>query len=399
MVRISEKVYTVTSLTRAIRGLVEDGLPSLWVEGEVSNYKRHSSGHRYFNLKDEGSRIDCVMWRTRRPPGFELEDGALVRAFGKVTVWEKGGRYQLDVVSIMPVGLGALQMAFETLKRKLSEEGLFDAARKRPLPRYPKAVGIVTSPTGAAIRDLVWGFKSRYPAAELFLLPVAVQGEGSSDQIAAGIEIFNRLDLVDVIVIGRGGGSMEDLWAFNEERVVRAVAASRLPVVSAVGHEIDVTLSDLAADLRAPTPTAAAGLVVPDRAEITGELTRRREALVRALERSVSLWRERVSGIAKSYGFQRAVGRVGEERLRLDELARRIESALVRALDVNRQALKALGMRISALSPDAVLGRGYCVAHKSDGTIVRNSEILKVHDELSLKFYRGGAAAVVKEVF
>lgn len=394
-----EEIYSVSRLTRAIRNLLEDGLPTLWVEGEISNFKLHGSGHRYFTLKDAESQIACVMWRTRRPPGFNLEDGLQVRVYGKVTVWEQGGRYQLDVTSILPAGVGTLQAAFEALKQKLAQEGLFDVALKKQLPRFPTAIGIATSPTGAAIRDLVWGFSTRYPAAELFLIPVAVQGEGAAEQISEAIREYNRLNLVDVIVIGRGGGSLEDLWAFNEEIVVRSVAASRIPVVSAVGHEVDVTLSDLAADLRAPTPTAAAGLVVPDREELIANLNERRMAFVRILTRNISLWRERIQAAASSYGFQRVPGRISEERLRLEEQNRRMELSLSQIIYLKRKSIDALKLQLAALSPDAVLNRGYCVARSTDGTVVRDSSVLHVNDELKLRFQKGSVVTLVKEVW
>jgi len=397
--KTTEDILTVSQLSRRIRRLIEDGLPFLWIEGEISNFKRHSSGHRYFTLKDSEAQIACVMWRTRRAPGIELTDGLSVRVYGKVTVWEQGGRYQFDVQSVLPVGLGDLQAAFEALKRKLAAEGLFDQARKKQLPRFPAAIGIVTSLTGAAIRDIVWGFNKRYPPADLYLIPVAVQGEGSAEQIAAAIESFNRLNFVDVIVIGRGGGSLEDLWAFNEEPVVRAVADSRLPIVSAVGHEVDVTLSDLAADLRAPTPTAASGLVVPDRDELKKNLNEWSGAFTRMLKRTISLWRERVQALIRGYGFRRVEGRIGEERMRLDELTRRMEFGLTRRFDDYTKQLESFRLQLSALSPDAVLKRGFCVAKRQDGVIVRRSDQVKVGEELNLKFSKGGSAAYVLEVW
>lgn len=395
---IPDKVLSVTELTRSIRKIVEDCLPVLWVEGEISNHKLNRSKHRYFTLKDSGAQIPCVMWRTRPVPEFDVDDGLRIKVNGRITVWEQGGRYQLDVYSMVLAGLGPLQAALEQLKRKLGSEGLFAAERKRSLPRFPRAIGIVTSPTGAAIHDLVWGFFTRFPPAKLYLIPVAVQGEGSSEEIARAVEAFNRIELVDLIIVGRGGGSFEDLWAFNEERLVRAVADSRLPVVSAVGHEVDVTLCDLAADVRSPTPTGAASLVVPDGQDLKSTLLQQDRNLRKILTRALSLRRERLSGIIRGYGFRRVPGRISEERFKLDNLARNIESAVYRKVTHKKQSLDSLLMRLRALSPNAVLNRGYSVTRRSDGSIVKNAADLIINERLDLSFKRGGASAVVLDV-
>lgn len=396
---ISGEIYSVSGLTSSIRRLIEDGLPNLWVEGEISNYKHYPSGHSYFTLKDDGAQIPCVMWRTRRQPDFEMQDGLKVRIFGKVTVYEKGGRYQFDAVSILRSGLGDLQAAFEALKRKLDEEGLFDLGRKKKLPRFPKSIGIATSPAGAALHDLVWGLTSRFPVSELYHIPVAVQGDGSAEQIADAIKIFNRLNIVDVIIIGRGGGSLEDLWAFNEEVVVRAVAASSIPIISAVGHEIDFTLSDLAADLRAPTPTAAAGMVVPDREELIVNLLERSTALKKSLVKSISLWRERIGGLSSGYGFRKTENRIADERFRLEELSRRMILSIDNIQNFKRSALSAVTMKVSALSPNAVIKRGFCIAQKPDGELIRQTTQIKVNEEMHLRFTDGKAISTVKEIF
>jgi len=396
--KIAEEIYTVSRLTRAIRNLIEDGLPALWVEGELTNYTLHRSGHRYFTLRDPTSQVACVMWRTRQQPGFSLLEGQLIRAFGRVTVYEQGGKYQLDVQSLLPAGMGALQEALEALKRKLAAEGLFDVARKRSLPAFPRAIGIATSPTGAAIHDLAWGFSSRFPPADLFLIPVSVQGTGAAEGIARAIETFNRLALVDVIVIGRGGGSLEDLWAFNEEVLVRAVANSRIPVVSAVGHEVDVTLCDLAADLRAPTPTAAAALMVPDAGELKKLLELRRAALENALSRTVSIWRNSVAGIAKSYGLNLIFQRIAGERQRLDRLEETTGTAIRGIIGDLNLRTAALRGQISALSPQKVLERGYSIVRSKSGELIRDSDQIKLTDYLSLHFHRGSATVTVTEV-
>ncbi len=396
--RPKDEIWSVSRLSSQIKRVVEEGIPQLWVEGEVSNFKLHSSGHRYFTLKDDSAQISCVMWRTRSAPAAALQDGVQVRAFGRVTVWEQAGKYQFDVQNLMLAGIGSLQAAFELLKSKLAAEGLFDAARKKPLPRFPKRIGIVTSPTGAVIHDLAWGLTTRFPPAKLLLIPVAVQGSGAEIQIAGAIELFNRENLADVIIIGRGGGSLEDLWAFNEEIVVRAIARSKIPVVSAVGHEVDFTLSDLAADLRAPTPTGAAALVVPDRKELREWLDGRKASLTGQLARLLILWKERLAGITQSYSFKRLPGRINDERLRLDEISRRNELALNRILSARSANLSSMLGKIGALSPRSVLSRGYGIIRKHDGTLVRNSAELFLGERLDLLFAAGAAVAAVEEI-
>ncbi|MCF7811466.1 exodeoxyribonuclease VII large subunit [bacterium] len=394
----ADEIYSVGRLSKIIRQLIEDGLPYVWVEGEISNITLHGSGHRYFSLKDQSALIACVMWRTRNTPHFRLENGLKVRAYGKVTVWERGGRYQLDVQSIMQAGIGSLQAAFEELKRKLDADGLFALERKKTLPEFPRAIGIVTSLTGAAIRDLVWGFSNRFPPSDLYIIPVKVQGEGSSAEISAAIKTFNRSGLVDLIVVGRGGGSIEDLWAFNEEQTVRAVAASDIPVISAVGHEVDVTLCDLAADVRAPTPTAAASIAVPDKDDLKNLLRSKDRQLRISLERTVTLWRERIKGIENSYAFKVLLNRITDERLRLDNIAKNIDDHLSRKLTETRRKIIAATDRLNALSPHNVLDRGYCVARDSSNNVVRDVADIKLEDLLNLTFKRGSAKAEIKEI-
>ncbi|HXX64370.1 MAG TPA: exodeoxyribonuclease VII large subunit, partial [Bacteroidota bacterium] len=260
---------TVTELTRHIKQVLELGFPQLSVQGEVSNFKRHTSGHVYFTLKDEGAQLSCVLWRSRAATMHFLPgDGLKVVASGRISVYEVRGSYQLDVQSIRPVGVGELQAAFERLKKKLAEEGLFDEARKRALPPFPRRIGIITSATGAVLHDMMNVFRRRFPSLEVILSAVRVQGAGASEEIVQALDAFNEFGPPDVVILARGGGSLEDLWPFNEEPVARAIARSRAPVVSAVGHETDFTIADFVADLRAPTPSAAAELVVPDRREL-----------------------------------------------------------------------------------------------------------------------------------
>src|SRR2546427_4549224 len=296
-------LYTVSALTALLRVHIESAFSNIWVEGEGSNLRIPTSGHAYFTLKDAASQMRAVLFRSvGRSLRFALQDGMQLVCRGRVTVYEPKGDYQVIVEYAEPKGVGALQLAFEQLKARLAAEGLFDQARKRPLPFFPRRIGVVTSATGAAIRDIVQVAHKRDPGITIVLNPVAVQGESAAGEIARAIEELNELGGFDVLVVGRGGGSLEDLWAFNEELVARAIAASRIPVVSAVGHEIDFTIADFVADVRAPTPSAAAALVVPDRVEIARGLARTDGALRAALVRRVARLRERVSALERRLG-------------------------------------------------------------------------------------------------
>src|SRR5712691_8736350 len=279
-------VFTVSQLTERLRAVVEEQFPAVWVEGEISNFRVFGSGHAYFTLKDEAAQVRGVLFRTRvRRLRFEPGDGQHVLAFGSLEVYAQRGEYQLVVELLEPRGLGALQLAFEQLKQRLGAEGLFETARKRPLPPFPRKIGVVTSPSGAAIRDILRIIGRRFAGLHIVLAPCRVQGEGAAEEIAQGIVGLNRLGGVDVIIAGRGGGSLEDLWAFNEEVVARAIAGSKIPVISAVGHEVDVTIADFVADLRAPTPSAAAELVVREKQAIVDGLADLRHRLHRSMGR------------------------------------------------------------------------------------------------------------------
>ena len=287
---------TVGELTHRITAVLEDTFAEVWVVGEISNFNRHSSGHIFFTLKDERAAIRCVLWKSSAGRlGRDIGDGVEVEVRGRIGVFEKQGNYQVYVSSIRPRGMGALEVAFRKLKERLEKEGLFAEARKRPLPRFPRRIGVVTSPTGAAIRDIIHVLTRRWPAAEIVQAPARVQGEGAAAEIAGGIENLNRLGGIDVMIVGRGGGSLEDLWPFNEEIVARAIYASRVPVVSAVGHETDFSISDFVADVRAPTPSAAAEMVVPDRKEILATVGTLQGRLGRSLKHIVDLLKDQLS--------------------------------------------------------------------------------------------------------
>jgi len=440
----TESVLSVSALTQRIKDTLEATFPGVWVKGELTGVKKAASGHLYFSLKDPASQLDCVMWKgTFARLGFEPQDGTEVEAFGDVTVYAARGRYQLTVREMRPAGIGALLLALEQLKRKLQVEGLFDPVRKRPLPPYPMRIGLVTSPIGAAVRDLVKVLRARWPSIGIVLAPVRVQGEGAAEEITEAIERFNRLPGVDLLIVGRGGGSIEDLWAFNAEIVVRAVAGSALPVIAAVGHEVDWTLTDLAADVRAATPSNAAELAVRVRAEVAERLARLQGDMAHALEAGMADRRRRLQRLVEKYGFRRQRdalglqqqrsddfvarlaaalgGRLGRARDRLLGLSQRyglrewpreigrrreqaagarerLSAALIERMNARRTRLVGYGDRLRALSPRLVLERGYCLARRPDGTLVRSAQGLTVGERLALEFARGEADARIEAV-
>ena len=440
-----DRILSVGEITRAIKETLADAFPGVWVKGEVSGVKRAPSGHIYFSLK-EGTEavIQCAMWRTEAARlSFEPRDGAEVEAFGRIEVYAPRGNYQLIVRQMRPAGLGALLLQLEELRRRLAAEGLFDPARKRALPRYPRCVGVVTSPTGAAVRDIVKVLRSRWPGIAIVLAPVKVQGQGAADEIARAIAAFDRWGGADVLIVGRGGGSLEDLWAFNEEAVVRAIAGSRTPVVSAVGHEVDTTLADFAADVRAATPSNAAELVVRDAVEVRHRLDATQERLERAARETIAERRRALADLQGKYGFRRVRDvfatfqqrvddarerietsvrtRLRGARGRLDALARayglrefprlparrretvvalsrRLTPAAVAGVLTERRRLAALEDQLRALSPRAVLERGFALVRGPDGALVRGTAALGAGDRLTIEFARGEADAVVESV-
>ena len=444
-----KKVYSISELTRQIKQTLEDEVGHVWVEGEISNYKVYGSGHAYFSLKDEGAQLSAVLFAGARAgvaAGARLADGQRIRAYGQVTVFENRGQYQLIVRKVEAAGAGALMQRFEELKRKLEAEGLFDAARKRPLPALPQRIGIVTSPTGAVIHDMLNVLGRRFPNLQVRLAPVKVQGAGAAEEIAAAVALFNRACgpdsdwPADVLIVGRGGGSLEDLWAFNEEAVARAVAGSAIPVVSAVGHETDFSLCDFAADLRAPTPSAAAELVVASKAELEMRVARPARALRQALQQRVAELRGRLAEV-RSAPVLREPSRLTERlaqrvdtlemrmghaaRQRIQEERQRAEQAVSRlsllrerqvrqiesrvALDQRRleQACRlwaerarvrvaALERQIGLLSPLAVLERGYSLTRTAQGRLVRSVKDVAAGDGLVTQVKDGTVKSVVE---
>jgi exodeoxyribonuclease VII large subunit len=439
-----EGILSVTELNRRVRETLEDVFPGVWVRGELTGYKVAPSGHRYFSLKDDRSLLECALYQTEAARlRFQPQNGMAVEAFGRVSVFEPRGRYQLIVESMRPAGLGDRLLALEELKRRLQGEGLFDPARKRSLPRYPQRIGLVTSPVGAAVRDIIKVLRSRWPSIGIVLAPVRVQGEGAAIEIADAIRRFNRLPQVDLLIVGRGGGSLEDLWAFNEEPVARAIAGSRVPVVSAVGHEADVTLADLIADVRAATPSNAAELAVRDRAEIQHRVATLRGRLERSMRHDLRVRRQRLDHALEKYGFRNLVEvvvawrhKVSDAARRMRNQARRLVEQLRRRLEVargayglrewprgltaRREAVAASRVRLSsgtsaklaacvarlrgyedrlrALSPRLVMERGYCLVRGPDGTLLRTAAGLAIGDPIRVEFSRGEADARVEAV-
>lgn len=395
-----QHIYSVGELTREIKVLLETTIPIVWVMGEISNLKLHSSGHLYFSLKDRDSQLVCVMWRSRNIGlFFTPQDGMKVLALGKVTVYEKRGYYQFDVIKMQPAGIGELQLEFERLKNKLQQEGLFRADLKKPLPAYPWRIGIVTSPTGAAIQDLVNILNRRFPGIELILRPVKVQGEGAAEEIATAIDEFNEYGQVDVLIVGRGGGSLEDLWAFNEEVVARAIFRSKIPIISAVGHEVDFSISDFVADLRAPTPSAAAELAVPDRNEVLNRVLQYRKRIVEMCANFIQLQRERLNSLITSYRFLRTPDLVRQYQQRLDELTHSLQLSAEHRIQLLSQQVHNLSHRLQALAPQSVLKRGYSICYRvKDHHVVTHAQSLQVDDRIRVQFYRGQIAGKVEQV-
>ena len=378
-------VQTVSELTGEIKDLIEGNLPEVWVCGEVSSCLRANSGHIYFTLKDAGAQVSAVVWRnTASRFRFELHDGLQVVVNGSVEVYAPRGSYQVIVRQLIPQGVGALELAFRQMHAKLEAEGLFNAARKRPIPRFPNRIALVTSPTGAAVRDMIQVITRRWPAADIIIVPVKVQGDGAAQEIATALRNVHRLPDVDVVICGRGGGSLEDLWAFNEEAVSRALAACRLPVISAVGHEIDVTIADLVADVRALTPSEAGERVVPDHAEVTRALDNLRQRLVSGLKNRAVKARLQLDGLASRRVIARPFQRVHDEFTRLDELDVRLRRAARQRAIVAKQQLDLTAATLDALSPLKVLGRGYSITRRAEtGGLVTASDQLAIGDRIT----------------
>jgi len=348
------RVYSIKEINRYIRTRLESDklLGDVWLRGEISNYTHHSSGHMYFTLKDEASRLKCIMFASHNQKlPFIPKEGAKVMARGNVSVYERDGNYQFYVTAMQPDGIGSLYLAFEQLKQKLEAEGLFDPARKKPIPKFPKAIGVVTSPTGAAVRDVLITLQRRYPQVPVQIVPVLVQGQGAAPTIVKAIEMLNRMREVDVVIVGRGGGSLEELWAFNEEIVARSIAASVIPVISAVGHETDYTIADFVADLRAATPTAAAELAVPHIAELQQSIAALRRRLKQGLSAQVDARKARLERVRRSPFFVQPRRYLLEQAQRLDRLSERLRARIDRQAERSGQRLLRIRSRLASVHP------------------------------------------------
>jgi len=413
----SPQVISVSELNRMAREALERSLPLMWVAGEISNFKRYESGHCYFTLKDAQSQVDCVMFRHRAQLlGWLPKDGAQVEVRALPTVYEARGKFQLNVEVMRRAGLGALYEAFERLKAKLDKEGLFDPARKRPVPRFPRAVGVVTSPQAAALRDVLTTLRRRMPRLPVILYPAPVQGEGAAERIAAAISTAGARQECDALIVCRGGGSIEDLWAFNEETVARAILACTIPVVTGIGHETDFTIADFVADRRAPTPTAAAELASPSREELSKLLAHLGHRLLRVALRVLEDRMQRLDFLSRrlvhpgerirnqlselrhlATRFFGAWGR-GLEDLgwQATELARRLRESARRQLDTSAALLARLDASLKHLNPQSVLERGYSITEDGQGRIVHDAARLNAGEDLKLTFAKGWAEAQVK---
>jgi exodeoxyribonuclease VII large subunit len=387
---LQEKIYTVTELNRRVRLALESEFSGLWMEGEISNFKFHSSGHMYLSLKDETSQISAVFFsRNNQHLKFEPRNGLKVIACGRLSLYEPRGQYQFYIERLEPKGLGALQLAFLQLKEKLEKDGLFLLEHKKPIPKYPQVVGVVTSPTGAAIRDILNVIGRRFHGTQVLLYPVRVQGDGAAQEIAQAIRDMNQMGEADVLIVGRGGGSIEDLWAFNEESVARAVFDSKIPIISAVGHEIDWTICDLVADLRAPTPSAAAELVVQNREAIEIWLLEGQQRMRKALLAYEDSFRQRLKALGGSYAFKQPRLLIDEFSQRLDEQMRQLVNYLKTCLKHKRQEFQVCVGRLNALSPLAILERGYSLTLDEQGEIIKESKRLREGAMIHTRLWHG----------
>lgn len=388
------KIWSISDLTYGLRQLVEMHFDEVWVEGEISNYKQHSSGHCYFSLKDAESQIRCVMWRSfAGQVFFKPQNGMLVMAQGSASVYEARGELQLVIRSLLPAGEGALQKAFEALKNRLASEGLFDSARKSVLPRFPETVGIVTSGDGAALHDILSILARRFPQVNVLLCPVHVQGAGASDEIAGALRAFNELPYEsfprpDCLIVTRGGGSIEDLWPFNEEEVARAIFDSHIPVISAVGHETDFTIADLAADVRAATPSMAAELVVPNKYDVAADLEGMVRSMRENLQGEITRLRSHVNALTSSYAFRRPVENIGIRQKNVLDLFDRLSGNMKYILQNRNLKLNGLDQMLKALDPNRPLDLGFVRVERADVPITRAMD-LRTNDLVLLRFKDG----------
>lgn len=398
---MEQKTLSVSQLNGIIKGLIDNEplLGEVCVRGELSNYKIYPSGHHYFTLKDAESSIRCVMFKSSAVKlRFRPESGMGVTAFGRVSVYPRDGAYQLYTTALLPEGTGDLQIAFEQLKKKLDEEGLFDKAHKKPLPRFPEKIAIITSSAGAAVHDMIRILRQRWPMTKVILLPVRVQGVEAPPEIVGAIRYANEFNVADVIITGRGGGSIEDLWAFNDERVARAIYASDIPVISAVGHEPDVTISDYVADVRASTPSNAAELAVPDIAEFTDVMHSYDIRSRQAMSKKLAFLRTRIETIAAKRVMVDPAASIDDRRLELDRYREKLITAQEQINARKKHEYIRLAAALDAMSPLKVLSRGYLIASDNKGKVIKSIKSVNTGDELALRFTDGAAKCTVTDL-
>ena len=394
-----ERPYSISEITAQIKSVLEEAMPMCWVIGEVSNFTHHSSGHRYFTLKDEASQLSGVMFKWQaRHLSFTPEPGMQVMVNGHISVYERGGRYQFYAAQLQPVGVGEQALAFEQLKNRLEAEGLFDQERKRRLPAYPQTVGVVTSPTGAAIRDIIQVLQRRAPGLQILLRPSRVQGPDAAAEIARAIADLNRHPGIDILIVGRGGGSPEDLWPFNEEVVARAIYQSARPVISAVGHEIDYTIADYVADYRAPTPSAAAEIVAQEHGDLLRRVVELRQRLKNGIDRRLDHSQQQIDSRNPQRLLLRLRDRLEQTGQYADERRRDLATAFDWYLRTRVEAFRTAAVHLHALSPLGSLARGFSLCERlKDQQLVRSSQDLQSGDQLRLRFHRGSAVCSVEE--
>ena len=398
----ARQYFSVTQLNEYVRMLLDGNavLSDIWIKGEISNFtNQYRTGHMYFSVKDAGATVRVVMFRSYAARlQFEPRDGMKVLLHGRVSAYVAGGQYQFYADCMEAEGFGSLYLAFEQCKARLEAEGLFAPERKKQIPKLPRRVGIITSPTGAAIRDIINVTGRRYPQGELLIFPSLVQGEQAAAYLAGGIRYFNRACNVDVIIIGRGGGSIEDLWAFNDERLAREIAASAIPVISAVGHETDFTICDFVSDLRAPTPSAAAELVFPDREALKSELQARLAKIGALVSADVQARRDKLNTLASSRALRAPAVVLAEKQMRIDELAMRMHKAAEVLMQSKKQTLGGMAGKLDALSPLAVLQRGYAVAQNKQGEVTTSAAAFEAGEQMTVRFADGAVTATVQSI-
>ena len=393
-------VYTVSELTKHIRVIVENSFPGVWVEGEISNFIHHSSGHIYFSMRDSGAALKCAFFKHANAKlKFEPKDGMKIIAFGAVSVYEARGDYQLIVEDIEPKGIGALQLQFQQLKEKLRKEGLFDSKYKQPIPFLPTRIGVVTSPTGAAIQDILNIARRRFSNVEIIINPVKVQGSLAKDEIAAAVKQFNELKNIDVMIVGRGGGSLEDLWPFNEEVVARAIFESEIPVISAVGHEIDYTIADFVADFRAPTPSAAAELVIPKKDDLSRSINMSLERLNNAIFGKLDVLKDGLENLRESYVLRHPLNYIIQKTQHIDDLRKDMSVRIGHIVDISGEKFNRIISKLEALGPISILKRGYSITTKlPEGSIIKKVSSLKLGDCIETRLGYGKFKSRVEEI-